>query len=76
VADDLVVNGNATFKANYFRTAVDLSDTSIYYNSTVVTPQRSLNSNLKYYRLAEFWHYPKDMPSEYTPWYYKGIAIN
>ena len=75
VADQIVTSGNAGYKAVFYRTAVDLSDTTIYKNNTQVTKARDKNAGLKYYRLAEFWKYPDGMPVADLPWYYKGIAI-
>jgi len=76
VADKIETLGNASFKANFYPTAVDLSDTTIYHNATRVTAARSQNNDIPYYRLAEFWKYPDDMPTSDLPWYYKGIAVN
>ena len=71
VADILSTGEYASFKVNYHRTAVDLSDTTLYYGADLVTRKRANGR----YRLAEFWDYPEGMPMSDLPWYYKGLQI-
>ena len=76
VVDKIITQGQADYSVKYYPTAVDLSDTTIWYNATRVTRTRDKNNGLAYYRLSEFWRYPDAMPTSDLPWYYKGIAVN